>query len=47
VHFLSEARKHPDDIDAKLSQETDYTYEANKRIELREFSQKHWEESFA
>jgi hypothetical protein len=47
MHFLTEARKHPDDIDAKLSQEIDYTIDGTKRIELREFAQGDWKENYA
>lgn len=45
MHFLREAIKHPNDIDAKLSQYNDFQHGGSKAIELREFSD--WKESRA
>ena len=47
MHLLVEAQKHPDDIDAKLSQDVSMTFDANKRIELREFAQADWKKNIA
>ena len=47
MHFLNEARKHPNDIDAKLSEDTTYTVGATKRVSLREFSQVNWKQNYA
>jgi hypothetical protein len=47
MHFLNEARKHPNDIDAKLSEDTTYTIGATKRVGLREFAKGNWKDNYA
>jgi len=38
MHFLLEAKKHPEDIDAKLSQDWALTYKIFKNYELKDFA---------
>ena len=47
MHFINEAQKHPDDIDAKLSEKVTYTIGATKQLEFREFAQGNWKDNYA